>query len=250
MNGKQNYFYFIAAFIFFVSNFSTSAQNLSINVNADLVSRYVWRGLNINDQPNVQPAITLKLSGLQFGFWGSYGLSHTNTTDESHSTSHEIDTWISYSFTIENSVNITAIVTDYYYPNGAVGIGNFNNYDNKNGPGAHVIEAGVSIGGPELFPLTFSSYVNVHNDAGSNAYFQIDYLTKIEDYGLGFFIGAAAGSKSNPSCYGTENFNLINIGLKASKQIKITENFSLPVYCSYVLNPRAEISYLIFGISI
>ena len=250
MKGGRNYFCFITTFILLAFNFSTSAQKLSVNVNADLVSRYVWRGLNINDQPNVQPAITFKLSDLQFGFRGSYGFSHTNATDELHSTSHEIDTWISYSFAIENSVNITAIVTDYYYPNEEVSIGNFNNYDNKNGPGAHIIEAGVSIGGAESFPLTLSSYVNVYNDAGSNTYFQIDYLTKIDDYGLGLFVGAAAGSKNNPAYYGTEKFNLISIGLKTSKQIKITENFSLPVYCSYILNPRAEISYLIFGISI
>jgi len=250
MKGERKYFCFFTTIILLAFSFSASAQNVLVNLNADLVSRYIWRGLNVNDQPNIQPAITFKLSNLQFGFWGSYGLSHTNTTDEFHSTSHEIDAWISYSFTIENYANVTAIVTDYYYPKAGISIGNFNNYDNKNGPGAHVIETGVSIGGPESFPLTISGYLNVYNDAGSNAYFQVDYSTKIEDFDLGFFIGASPGSKDNPAYYGTDKFNLINIGFKASKQIKITEDFSLPVYCSYVLNPRAEISCLIFGISL
>jgi len=195
MNGGRNYF--IITFILFAFNFLSSAQELSVNVNADLVARYIWRGLNINDQLNIQPLVKFKLSDLQFGFWGSYGLSHTNTTDELHSKSYEIDTWVSYSFTIKNSVNITTIVTDYYNPNEEISIGNFNNYNNKNEPG-------VSIAGPELFPLTLSGYVNVYNDAGSSTYFQIDYSTKIDNYGLGFFIGASAGSKDNPAYYGME----------------------------------------------
>ena len=67
---------------------------------------------------------------------------------------------------------------------------------------------------------------------------------------MGFFIGAAVGSKENPAYYGTDKFNIINIGLKVSKQIKITEGFLLPVSCSYILNPQAEISYLVFVVSL
>ena len=76
------------------------------------------------------------------------------------------------------------------------------------------------------------------------------YEVDIQNVEVGFFIGAAGGSKENPAYYGTEKFNIINAGFKASKQIKITEDFSLPVSCSYILNPQAEISYLVFSISI
>ncbi len=249
MKGKNFYYSFIITLIFIAFNYS-HAQKLSLSANADLVSRYVWRGLNINDQPNIQPAITFKLSNLQLGFWGSYGLSHTNSTDELHSTSHEIDAWISYSIPIENFANITAIVTDYYYPNGGIRIGNFHNYDDKNGHGAHTVEAGLSIAGAESFPLTLSGYMNVYNDKGNNIYFQAEYTTTVDDFGLSIFAGAAVGSEDTPLYYGTDKFNLINAGIKALKQIKISESFSLPVYCSYIINPKAEISYLIFGISI
>jgi hypothetical protein len=141
-------------------------------------------------------------------------------------------------------------LTDYYYPNAGIKIGNFNNYDNVNGAGAHTIEAGLNITGPESFPLSLSGYVNVYNDEGNNTYVQADYSLNVQDVGLGFFIGAAAGSEENPDYYGSDKFNVINIGLKASKQIKITEDFLLPVSCSYILNPRAEISYLVFCISL
>lgn len=250
MNGEIKYLSRIIFVLFaFLFTSQIKAQDLSLDVNADLVSRYLWRGINVNDQPNIQPAITLGYSGFNLGFWGSYGLTHQNPSDQYYSTSQEIDTWLSYSVPLNNGMNIGAVVTDYYFPNGGIRIGNFNNYDNVNGPGAHTIEAGINFTGPETFPLSLSGYVNVYNDKGNNVYLQADYGVDFNEFALSFFIGASTGSKDNPAYYGTENFNVINIGINASREIKITEDFSLPVFCSYILNPRAEISYLIFGIT-
>ncbi len=237
----------IAAFLFASQS---CAQSLSLDANADLVSRYIWRGLNVNDQPNIQPAVTLSFSDFQLGLWGSYGLTHQNPSDQSYSFSQEIDTWLGYSYSFGSGLKIGAVITDYYYPNAGLKIGNFNNYDDVNGPGAHTIEAGLNLNGSESFPLSVSGYINVYNDAGHNIYVQADYEFNIQDAVLGFFIGAAGGSKENPDYYGTDKFNIINVGLKASKEIKITEDFSLPVSCSYILNPQAEISYLVFSVSI
>ena len=66
MKGERKYFCFFTTIILLAFSFSASAQNVLVNLNADLVSRYIWRGLNVNDQPNIQPAITFKLSNLQF----------------------------------------------------------------------------------------------------------------------------------------------------------------------------------------
>ncbi len=251
MKGENSYLLKLYTLFFFLAIFSQlNAQSLSLNANADFVSRYIWRGLNVNDQPNIQPSITFEYSGLGFGFWGSYGLTHQNSSDEYYSTSQEIDTWLSYSFSPASVINLSIIATDYYYPNGGIRIGSFNNFDNVKGAGAHTVEAGVTVAGSETFPLSLSGYVNVYNDKGKNIYFQVDYSTTIQEVDFGAFVGAAAGSKDNPGYYGTDKFNLIDIGLKASKQIKISEDFSLPVSCSYVLNPQAEISYLVFVLSL
>lgn len=237
---------------FAVSSFldSISAQQLSVNAGGDLVTRYIWRGADVNSQPNIQPYLTFGYSGLQVGFWGSYGLNHLNSTDENYALGSEIDTWMSYTANLGESMAVTALLTDYYYPDAGIGIGNFNNYDNANGPGAHTVEAGLIIAGTGNLPLSLSGYVNIYNDRGHNAYFQLDYSASVKDINLGFFAGAAAGSKDNPGYYGTDKFNFINVGLKASKSVKITENFSLPVYCSYILNPKSEHAFFVLGISI
>ena len=47
----------ISVIIISLTNFPILAQDLSVDAGADFVSRYIWRGLNVNEQPNVQPYI-------------------------------------------------------------------------------------------------------------------------------------------------------------------------------------------------
>lgn len=224
----------------------TLAQDLSLTVGADVVSRYIWRGLNVNDAVNIQPALTLSVSGFSVGFWGSYSLSNDTS---SNTFGQEVDTWLGYTYAFENGMSIGAIVTDYYFPNAGIKWGNFNNYDDPAGPGAHTIETGLLLKGPNSFPLSLSGYILVYNNAGNNTYFQMDYPVTVADVPLNFFIGAAGGSEDDPGYYGTETFNVINVGVKATKSVKITENYSLPISVTFLINPRTEISYLVFGLT-
>ena len=234
----------IALFICFAG--MSFAQDLSISSGVDVVSRYIWRGLNVNDAVNIQPSLALSVSGISFGFWGSYNLSN-NSIDNTFG--QEVDTWIGYTYAFENGMSIGALATDYYYPNAGIKWGNFNNYDDPEGPGAHTIETGLVISGPESFPITVSGFINAYNDAGSNTYFQIDYPVTVAEIPLNFFVGASGGSEENPGYYGTEKFNVTNIGVKAEKSVKITEDYSLPLYATFLINPRAETSYLVFGLT-
>jgi hypothetical protein len=250
MKNKHILSILISIIVIGLSYIPISAQDLSVDAGADFVSRYVWRGLNVNDQPNIQPYISLQYSGLQFGFWGSYSLTNLNSEDENYSFGSEIDTWLSYSITLNKSISVTALLTDYYFPNQGRRIGNINNYDDENDPGAHTVEAGLTIAGAESFPLSLSGYINIYNDKGNNVYLQADYSTSIHDFEIGFFSGAAIGSEDTPEYYGTEKFNFIHVGIKVLKLVTITDSFSLPVYCSYILNPKKGIAFLVLGISI
>jgi hypothetical protein len=241
INFKKYLFLFVSCLMSF-----SYAQDLSISAGADLVSRYIWRGIDVNDAANIQPTLTFSVSGFSGGFWGSYSLSN-NSTDNTFN--QEVDTWVGYTFSFDNGMSAGALITDYYYPKAGIKWGNFNNYDDPKGPGAHTIETGLFLKGPESFPLSLSGFINVYNDAGSTTYFQIDYPATVAEVPINFFIGASGGSKENPGYYGTENFNVINIGVKAVKELKITEEYKLPVSVSVIINPTAEISYLVFGLT-
>jgi|WetSurMetagenome_2_1015567.scaffolds.fasta_scaffold01847_8 hypothetical protein len=240
------YFQKIVLLLFLCNASISFAQDLSLTAGADAVSRYIWRGINVNDAVNIQPSLTLSVSGFSVGFWGSYSLA----SDASSNTfGQELDTWLGYTYAFENGMSIGAIVTDYYFANAGIKWGNFNNYDDPDGVGAHTIETGLQIKGPNTFPILFSGYINVYNDAGSNTYFQVDYPTTVAQIPINFFIGASGGSEENPNYYGTEKFNVTNIGAKATKSVKITDEYSLPVSVTFLVNPRTEISYLIFGLT-
>ncbi len=216
-------------------------DKFEVNTGVDLYNRYVWRGLDIAMTPSIQPSMSLVFSGFEIGAWGAYTLSNQNPESD------EIDFWFSYTLELENGPSFSLLATDYYFPNGEAKLFNFNNHDNIDGSGAHTIELGLSCTGPKSFPVTISGYMNVYNDAGSNTYFQLDYPVNVGETELGFFFGFAGGSKDNPDYYGTETFNAINIGINAGREIKVSDSFSLPLTFSLIVNPMAEISYLLVG---
>jgi hypothetical protein len=210
----------------------TSGQD--VNVGADFVSRYVWRGLDIANSPSLQPTLSISMSNVEVGFWGAYSLFNNK------SASDEIDSWIGYS--LNNDLGeFSFIILDYYYPNAGRKLSNL-----TNGDGAHTLEGMISYSGP--FSILLGC--NFYNDPGNNIYVELGYPVENENLSLNFFIGVTPGSIKNPGYYGAENFSFINVGAKVAKEIKISDNYSLPVFSALVINPKAEIAHLVFGISL
>ncbi|MBU2508350.1 MAG: hypothetical protein KJ799_16760 [Bacteroidetes bacterium] len=67
-----------------------------VTVGADVVSRYVWRGLIINTTPNVQPSVAFSHGNFDAGVRGSY------TFAESQALSEENDLSFGYTIRTEN----------------------------------------------------------------------------------------------------------------------------------------------------
>jgi hypothetical protein len=227
---------------------AAAGDAVTVNVSADLYNRYIWRGLDIASTPSIQPTLSVAYDGLELGAWGAYSLSNQA------SGSDEIDFYLSYTKTFSNGTSVSPIVTDYYFPNAGIKFFNFNDHDavvndSIPDPGAHTFELGLSVTGPERLPLTLSGYVNVYNDAGNNAYFEADYPLTVKDIDLTFLCGAAVGSTENPGYYGTDNFAVINLGVLASRPLRISSDVSLPLTVGWILNPEAEVSNLLIGLS-
>lgn len=223
-------------------------DKVTVNTGVDFYNRYVWRGLDIASTPSLQPSFSIGYSGFELGAWGAYTMSNQS------SESDEIDFWLGYTIEMKDGMSLGLVATDYYFPNTGIDFFNFNNYDamlddTTADPGAHLIELGASFTGPATFPVTISGYINIHNEAGNNTYFQIDYPVKVGETELGLFCGAAGGAKDNPDYYGTEDFAIINVGVTANREIKVSEQLSVPLSISFILNPNDEISYLLAGFS-
>jgi hypothetical protein len=209
------------------------------------VNRYNWRGFDIGNTPSLQPAISGSFKGLSAGVWGAYTLSNQSSGVD------EIDGWLSYTVAIKD-IGICILVTDYYYPNAgnndSDSQNNFFNFADSNG--AHIMEAGLQITGPSYFPVKISGYYNFHNEPGHCTYFEIAYRASYNSVVLDLFAGATGGSVKNPGFYQSENFSFINIGMGVTKQFPLGDNFSLPMFVRFIINPAIEKAFLIAGITL
>lgn len=193
------------------------------SVSADIVSSYVWRGSKFGLGPAIQPGVEYSSGGLAIGGWGSVNTSMAEGT--------EMDLYISYTFDFGLSLG----VNDYYFPYDAGDTYKFFDASNH----AYELTAGFESGG---FSLTTGYIVNEGaSGEGDDVYVEAGY-----DFGpANVFIGGGNGWYST-----YDSFEIVNIGIGASKDIKISDSFSLPVFGNVILNPNQEQLFIVFGLSL
>ncbi len=197
-----------------------------ISIGVDLMSRYVWRGTDYGSSPSIQPSMELGLGGFALGLWGAYTTNLPGV--------QELDLYATY--TISDVVTIG--ITDYFFPDEIFG---YDYYEFRGDSSAHILEGMASFNGLKNFPLTFMVGYNFAYDSQNSTYFELGYSFSILD----IFLGAGNGF------YTTDGkFNIVNLGISVSKDIKITEKFSLPISASFITNPQAEKVHFVFGISL
>ncbi len=221
----------------------------SIDLGADLKSRYIWRGINLGGHtPSIQPFIEYNFAkGWTIGVWGAYSFSEQPN--------QEVDTYISY--TIPNE-RLNFIFTNYFFPDYSLRNNHYFDFSNDSG---HVLEFMGTYFPFKKMPLSFSVATNFYGadkqiDTEGNptdkqsfsTYIETKYTTSLATVSLDFFVAGVINNKGK--YYGDDENSFINIGMAASKEIQITERFALPVDTSLLFNPSQGNIYLVFGISL
>jgi len=80
---------------------------------------------------------------------------------------------------------------------------------------------------------------------GGDMYFELKY--EFENFGI--FAGAGNGWHTADEANGDDVFTVCNIGIKSSKELKITDTFSMPISGALMVNPDREELNLVFGLS-
>jgi hypothetical protein len=239
---------------------STSPQ---ISLGADFVSRYIWRGKDYGNSPAIQPNVAFSVAGLKIGTWGCYGLNEYKTkindstiVDMGHYA--ETDFFVSYTYNW-----FTLGITDYFFPNPQnPNYGNkYFNYNNKTT--GHSLEVSLSFNGTDKIPLQVFAGTFIYGaDKGKDStgvygtgdknnfstYLEASYLFTIKKIGVDLkpFIG---GIPMGSAFYG-EKAGIVNLGFTATKPIRITKGFTLPVYASVITNPQAQSIFFVFGLTL
>ena len=225
------------------------------------MSRYIWRGVNLGgSSPSLQPWIKYNISSkdsshvLTAGAWGAYTFSQTSN--------QEVDLYLTYTF--KNVFSLT--VTDYFFPEyySSENRSKFFNYDKDST--CHVFEGIISFNGTEKIPFTVLFGMNfygndarkVNSDGSSDKiymtkYVELGYKKNIKGVDFNAFVGAALDKpntdKGELGFYGNKTSGIINLGLKVSKSIQISDKYALPIQASIITNPEAENIFMVFGIS-
>ncbi len=211
----------------------------TLDLGMDVQSRYIWRGIQLGgNAASAQPWVEFVTGDFTLGAWGAYNLGGTGTGNEA-------DFYVAYAFSDAFSVT----VTDYFFPSE----GNFNGYWPYSG---HVLEGMLSFAGTDSFPIGISVATNFAGDADKKAngkqaystYVQLSYGTKIGE--TDFSITAGGVLNDDAGYYLTDGSGLINLSLGASKEIKISDSFSLPVNGAITFNPDSEDVFFTFGFSL
>ena len=222
-----------------VMSMTTLAQDeIETTISGDVVSSYIWRGQDLGSAA-VQPTLGVGYKGLSLSAWGSYGLVNTADTKE-------FDLTLAYT---TGGFNIG--VTDYWFDRGGLDPeGRYFKYD-AHGTN-HVFEANI---GYDFGPLSLQWFTNFAGNDGTNkddkraygSYVEVAVPFKLATVDWTATAGAVPWATTS---YGTSGFAVTNLALKATKEIKVTDTFSIPVFGQVVGNPCSQKAYLVFGFTL
>ena len=224
----------IIAILGLTSTSGIKAQDkVEASVGADLVSGYIWRGQDLGGV-SIQPSAGLSYKGFSLSAWGSVGFNGGDTK--------EFDLTLGYSY---GGFNIG--VTDYWFTS-QDSPARYSDYKD-----AHTFEVAL---GYDFGPLAVNWFTNFAGSVGTNeegkdvyaSYISISAPFKLGGIDWSAEIGATPWANSFYNGY-SDGFKVSSISLQASKEVKITDSFSFPLWAQAIWNPTTKGAYFVVGIS-
>lgn len=212
-------------------------EEIETTISGDIVSSYIWRGQDLGDV-SLQPTLGIGYQGLSLTAWGNVGLSNAADTKE-------LDLTLSYTI---GGFNIG--VTDYWTNAGGDPQARYFKYNAH--ATNHVFEANIGYDFGFASLQWYSNFagndgMNNDGDRAYSSYFEVSAPFKLATVDWTATAGAVPFATDY---YGTTGFAVTNLALKATKEIKITDTFSVPVYGQVVANPCSQKAYLVLGFTL
>ena len=216
----------------------TAQDKVEATVSADVVNQYIWRGTDCGNAA-FQPTLGVSYKGLSLTGWGSTGIVTPADTKE-------FDLTLAYT---TGGFNIG--ITDYWFSAGADPEGRYFKYNAHTTN--HVFEANI---GYDFGPLSLQWFTNfsgndykADGDRAFSSYVELNAPFKLGGLDWNATVGAVPFEDSG--VYGgCSNFAVTNVSLKAAKELKITDSFSLPVFAQVIGNPHDQKAYLVCGFTL
>jgi len=210
-------------------------DNVEGTIAADFVNQYIWRGQELGDV-SVQPTLGVAYKGFSLTGWGSVGISDNDDTKE-------FDLTAAYT-----TGGFHVGITDYWFntPNSKY-------FAYAAHETSHVFEGNI---GYDFGPVALNWYTNfAGNDGytkkGKRAYSSYVEATapfKLASLDWTATVGAVP---YYTTFYGKANgFAVTNVSLKASKDIRVTDSWSIPLFAAINTNPSTQKAYFVVGFTL
>ena len=216
---------------------ATHAQEIETTISGDVVSQYVWRGQDLG-HVSLQPTLGVEYKGLSLTAWGSVGLTESSDTKE-------FDLTLSYT---TGGFNIG--VTDYWFDAGLDPQNRYFKYSAHSTDHVYEANIGYDFGTASIQWFTNFAGNDGVNDDGKRAY--SSYLEASVPFKLGSvdWTATAGAVPFATDFYGTSGFAVTNLSLRATKDIKVTDSFKIPIFGQVMANPCSQKAYLVLGFTL
>ena len=224
----------ILAILWFALPLVTRAQDsLSVELQADVVTQNIWRGTNLG-HVSLQPEMAVGWKGLRLSAWGNIGLDSEDT--------REIDLTLSYA-----TGGLSLGVVDYWPDD------NDKRYFYYKTPETgHAFEAfvGYDFGCLNISWQTFFAGNDLSEDDGKRTYSSYLELTAPFSLATCDWEATIGVVPWKAAYYETSGFAVTNISLGITKDIRITDSFSLPIFGRLIANPYEQHFYFVAGFTL
>ena len=215
----------------------TVAQDkVEVELGADFVSSYIWRGQE-SGGVSIQPSLSVNYKGFSLGVWGSVGFDKKDDK--------EIDLILGYSHQ-----GFSVSITDYWYA-----------YDGQKNKffefdahqTNHQFEAQIGYDFDFLAVNWYTIFagadgVKPNGKRAYSSYIQLSAPFKLGD--IDWITEVGATPWATDAYEDVSGFAMCDISLGASKELKITSTFSLPIFAKFTFNPASENAFATFGFSL
>ncbi len=213
------------------------SEKINATIAADVVSQFIWRGQDLGNM-SLQPTLGVGFKGLSLTAWGSVGITDSSDTKE-------IDLTLGYT---TGGFNIG--ITDYWTNDGDDPKARYFRYNAHSTN--HVFEANI---GYDFGPIAIQWYtifagcdeVTKEGKRAYSSYVELNAPFNLASVDWEATLGVVPYATKY---YNTTGFAVTNISLKAMKDIKITDKFSIPVFGQVVANSCSKKAYLVFGFTL
>ena len=210
-------------------------REIEASLKSDFVSSYIWRGQALGHL-SLQPELSVEWKGLSLAVWGNVALSSHNEDN------NEINLTLSY-----QSGGLSLGVIDYWS----------DEYDEpffhfKKDGKAHAFEGFACY---DFGPLSVSwqsffagnDYQEADGKRAFSSYFAIAAPFRLATCDWEAEAGLVPWASDY---YSTSGFSVTNLSIRATKDLKITDSFSLPLFAQLVANPASCGLHFVAGVTL